>query len=80
MTIFPGPTRTAHARRYSPDNSREEARMLPAVLADKAFVAWQNGRSALIPGFTNKMMALFGHFFPAAASQLMRRLLLEKME
>lgn len=80
MTIFPGPTRTAHARRYSPDNSREEARMLPAVLADKVFVAWQNGRSVLIPGFTNKMMAQLGHFFPAAASQLMRRLLLEKME
>ncbi|GAB4275682.1 MAG: hypothetical protein Kow0080_25320 [Candidatus Promineifilaceae bacterium] len=79
MTLFPGPTRTAHARRYSPDNSREDARMPPAVLADKVFTAWRNGRIVLIPGFTNKVMAQFGHFFPAAASQLMRRLLLEKM-
>jgi len=33
LTVFPGPTRTAHARRYSPDNSREQARMDPDILA-----------------------------------------------
>jgi len=26
LTVYPGPTRTAHARRYSPDNSREARR------------------------------------------------------
>jgi short-subunit dehydrogenase len=37
MTVFPGPTRTAHARRYSPDNSREEKRMVPEELAERIF-------------------------------------------
>ncbi|MCY4352785.1 MAG: SDR family NAD(P)-dependent oxidoreductase, partial [Gemmatimonadetes bacterium] len=36
-TVFPGPTRTAHARRYSPHNTREEKRMPPEKLAHHIF-------------------------------------------
>ncbi|MBL8046704.1 MAG: SDR family NAD(P)-dependent oxidoreductase, partial [Anaerolineales bacterium] len=41
LTVYPGPTRTAHARRYSPDNSRENRRMLPEILATQIYAATQ---------------------------------------
>ena len=48
LTIFPGPTRTEHARRYSPDNSQEGRRMLPAALAAHIWRAQQRQARRLI--------------------------------
>ncbi|NJL34947.1 MAG: SDR family oxidoreductase [Chloroflexaceae bacterium] len=39
LTVYPGPTRTAHARRYSPDNRHEQRRMPPEQLAALIFRA-----------------------------------------
>lgn len=79
MTVFPGPTRTAHARRYSPDNSREEKRMAPEELAERIFLGAEKKRRFLIPGFGNRMVAMIGKWFPGVMEDMMRRVILEKL-
>jgi len=79
LTVFPGPTRTEHARRYSPDNSREGRRMPPEQLAQQILVAVQRRRRTLIPGLGNRVFARFGHWFPHQSEQIMRRIILDKL-
>ncbi len=79
LTVFPGPVRTAHARRYSPDNSREDGRMLPETLADAIFRAEQAGHAHLIPGTQNKVMGGIGHLFPRLLEFGMKKMILEKL-
>lgn len=79
LTVFPGPTRTVHARRYSPDNSREETRMPPERLADLIYDAAENGRSTLIPGLQNRFFAQLGHYWPSLMDRAMRKVILEKL-
>ena len=79
LTVFPGPTRTAHARRYSPDNSREETRMDPQQVAEAIGMAVENGRLQLIPGWQNKLFAQIGHYCPSLMDSAMRKLILEKL-
>ncbi|MFO7539042.1 MAG: SDR family NAD(P)-dependent oxidoreductase [Chloroflexota bacterium] len=79
LTVFPGPTRTAHARRYSPDNSREETRMTPEALAEAIFQADSRRRSHLIPGRQNRLFAQLGHWWPGLMDGAMRKLILEKL-
>ncbi len=79
LTVYPGPTRTAHARRYSPDNRREARRMPPEQLARMVYQSVQSRRPALIPGRANRAIALLGTFFPPATEWLMRRTILEKL-
>ncbi|MEZ4864678.1 MAG: SDR family NAD(P)-dependent oxidoreductase [Caldilineaceae bacterium] len=73
LTVYPGPTRTAHARRYSPNNSREERRMAPERLAQLILASVQKGRRQLIPGINNQAAAWLGRFFPPLIEQVMRR-------
>ena len=80
LTIFPGPTRTEHARRYSPDNSQEGRRMLPATLAAHIWRAQQRRARRLIPGVSNKVLALIGRLAPRLMGAMMRRLLYEKID
>jgi len=80
LTVFPGPTRTAHARRYSPDNGREAKRMDPDELADRVFEALRRRRRRLVPGSGNRLTALFGSLCPTLASRLMRRWILDALE
>ena len=80
LTVFPGPVRTAHARRYSPDNSREDGRMPPETLAAAIFRAEQTGRTRLIPGAVNKLMGAAGHLFPGLLEMGMKKVILEKLE
>lgn len=49
LTVFPGLTRPAHARRYGPDNSREARRMPPEKLAELIYRAVQRRQKVLIP-------------------------------
>lgn len=79
LTIYPGPTRTAHARRYSPDNRRETKRMPPEVLATHIVSAVEAHRRTLIPGATNIGAAVLGRLFPTVAEQIMRRTIYEKL-
>ncbi|MGJ3240848.1 MAG: SDR family NAD(P)-dependent oxidoreductase [Anaerolineae bacterium] len=78
MTVYPGPTRTAHARRYSPDNSRENRRMSADALAEQIVSAMERRQRVLIPGTSNKLFALIGRWFPAITNYAMRKTLLEK--
>jgi len=80
LTVYPGPTRTEHARRHSPDNRREGARMCPHKLAEAIFQARHGGRTWLIPGGVNKMAALLGVLFPKLAERVMRKLIYERFE
>jgi short-subunit dehydrogenase len=80
LTVFPGPTRTEHARRYSPDNSREENRMPPEDVAAAILRGVTDGRSRLIPGTANRMMALAGHLAPRLLELGMKKMILEKFD
>ena len=80
LTVYPGPTRTAHARRYSPDNRREGRRMAPEKLAEGIYTAVQQRRGALIPGPANRLMAVAGYLFPGLLEWSMRKAMLDKLE
>ena len=79
MTVFPGPTRTAHARRYSPDNAREGSRMAPEELAKRIFAAVQKKKRHLVPGFGKRVFAFLGKWYPRMMEDIMRRIILEKL-
>lgn len=79
LTVFPGPTRTAHARRYSPDNSREHRRMAPEAVAEHIFDAVRARKTRLVPGWANRTFALIGHLAPRLTERIMRRTLFEKL-
>ena len=78
MTVFPGPTRTAHARRYSPDNSREEKRMPPEDLAEAILRGIRRRKRLVVPGFGNRTAAILGTWFPRIVERVMRRAMLGK--
>lgn len=80
LTVFPGPTRTAHARRYSPDNTREAARMAPEELARRILAAVAAGRRELVPGMANRAAALAGRWLPSAMERLMVRTILDRLD
>jgi short-subunit dehydrogenase len=76
LTVFPGPTRTAHARRHSPDNRNEQRRMPPEVLAAAIYRAEQRRQRRLVPGLANRIFALLGHLAPAVTEWALRRAIL----
>ena len=80
LTVYPGPTRTAHARRYSPDNSRESRRMSPEQLADLIFQSAKKQRPQLIPGVGNRVFATVGQLAPPLTNRLMKKLMLDSLE
>jgi short-subunit dehydrogenase len=79
LTVFPGPTRTAHARRYSPDNRREHRRMPPEQLARLIAAAVARREQQLIPGAANRLIARIGHIAPAITEYLMRKTIFERL-
>jgi short-subunit dehydrogenase len=79
LTVYPGPTRTAHARRYSPDNRREHRRMPPELLADLIFEALLRRRDTLVPGAGNRLFALAGRWLPGLTEWAMRKTILERL-
>ena len=80
LTVFPGPTRTDHARRYSPDNSREVKRMPPAELAEKILKGMRKKKRRVIPGFRNRAAGFLGTWCPRTAEAIMRRAMLDRTE
>ncbi|NOK59067.1 MAG: SDR family NAD(P)-dependent oxidoreductase [Chloroflexi bacterium AL-W] len=80
LTVYPGPTRTAHARRYSPDNRNEQRRMPPERLADLIYQSVQQRRRVLIPGMGNRIFAIVGRLAPGLVEWVMRRTLFEKLQ
>lgn len=80
LTVYPGPTRTAHANRYSPDNSREDKRMSPDALAELIGEAITKRQRILIPSAANWVFAVLGRVAPKVTDFAMRKTLLEKFE
>jgi short-subunit dehydrogenase len=79
LTVYPGPTRTEHAARYSPDNRNAHRRMDPAHLADRIFVAVTRRQAQLLPGFSARAMAAVGSLAPGLMALIMRRTLYAKL-
>lgn len=79
LTVYPGPTRTAHARRYSPDNRREDKRMPPEQLAATIHLAIQQRRRHLVPGLANRVVAWLGRLWPQPIEAIMRRTLYDRL-
>lgn len=79
LTVFPGPTRTEHARRYSPDNRRESSRMDPDDLAQRILHAMRGGKTVLIPGWGNQLFALAGVIAPSVTERLMKRVIFDRV-
>ncbi len=80
LTVFPGPVRTAHARRHSPDKPAEHRRMSPAAIARQTRLALEQGRSQLVPGAVNQLMASIGRRFPAVAEGFMDRAVFRRLQ
>jgi short-subunit dehydrogenase len=80
LTLFPGPVRTAHAERYSPDNSRAAVRMPPRVLAEKTARALFRRRRTLVPGWKPKVGAALGRLWPGLMEYAMRKMILDKLD
>jgi short-subunit dehydrogenase len=80
LTVYPGPTRTAHARRYSPDNSREARRFPPETVADGIFEAVQKRQSKYIPGVGNKIFAASGKLFPGLMNRAMKKTIYDLLQ
>ncbi len=79
LTVYPGPTRTPHARRYSPDNSNEQKRMPPEDVAE-AIVAGVRARSSVVvPGWGNRLACAFGSLAPRLAERAMKRVIYDKL-
>ena len=79
LTVYPGPTRTPHARRYSPDNSREQSRMPAQRVASEILAAIARRRRILIPGLGNRALARLGRLWPQSMEWAMRRAILDKL-
>lgn len=79
LTVYPGPTRTAHARRYSPDNTKEERRMAPDELAERILGAVRGRRQTLVPGIGNRVFAVLGHLAPGVCERAMKKAILDKL-
>lgn len=79
LTVYPGPVRTMHARRHSPDNRGEHKRMPAEVLAAAIYQAAIKRQRTLIPSLSNKVFALAGHLFPLLTERVMKKSLLDKI-
>jgi short-subunit dehydrogenase len=79
LTVFPGPTRTAHARRYSPNNANEARRMPPEQLAALIAAAVAARKRHLVPGFSNRIFALLGRSFPRVTEAAMRKTIYDRL-
>ena len=79
LTVYPGPTRTPHAHRYSPDNSNESRRMDPAVVAEAIVSAVRSGSSTVVPGWGNRIACVFGSLAPDLADRAMKRVIYDKL-
>ena len=81
-TLFPGPTDTDQARDNAPLGGvevRSENRMDPARVASEVVRALRHRRSLIIPGFANRVMAIFGVLFPGMMRRAVESLLFRKM-
>jgi len=80
LTVYPGPTRTEHARRHSPAGSSEKGRMPPEELAHRVVRAVGRRQRVLVPGMSNSVLAAVGHGLPRLGEWAMKKAILEKLD
>ena len=78
VTVYPGPARTAHARRYSPDNRHEHRRMPPEVIARHVLAAVSSNKRIVIPGLGNRVFAALARIMPKVVETVMCMTILKK--
>lgn len=76
---FPGPLKTEHAERHSPEGADANKRMEPGQAAKLIIADAFNGRKTSIPGGANRAFALIGRMAPTPVTALMRRLIYDKL-
>ena len=72
---FPGPLKTDHAERHSPEGADESRRMDPDRAASLILADALAGKKTSIPGTGNRAFAAIGRIFPKPVTALMRRLI-----
>ena len=77
---FPGPLRTSHAERHSPEGANAEKRMDPDIAAGLIMADTLAGRRQSIPGFGNRLSALAGRLFPRSVTAVMRRVIYQRLK
>ena len=77
--VFPGPTRTAHAERYSPEGSDASKRMSPDAVAKAIERGLRNRRTVIVPGVGARLFALAGSLVPRMTERALRRALYEPL-
>lgn len=80
LTVYPGPIRTDHAERYSPEGSDAKKRMDPAKLATMILKAAASRKKDLWPGMTAQMGLAMGWFSQGLATRAMRRAIYDKLD
>ncbi|MBE2220502.1 MAG: SDR family NAD(P)-dependent oxidoreductase [Anaerolineae bacterium] len=80
LIVYPGPTRTEHARRYSPDNGRESRRLPPEQVAEGIFQAVQTRQTHYIPGVGNQLFAAAGKLFPGLMNRAMKKTIYDPLQ
>ena len=76
---FPGPIRTDHAERHSPNGSNASRRIPPSRMAEKIVAAAMKGKAVYYPGFLAKLARITGGIFPVLVTRRMRRSIFEKL-
>lgn len=82
VTAFcPGPTRTQFQKRSNTENIRENVfAMEPAFAVETAYRGLMKNKRLVVPGFTNKLLALLVRFFPRSLVIRVTRFLEEPKE
>lgn len=77
---FPGPLKTDHAERHSPEGSDDSKRMDPDRAARLMLADALAGKRNSIPGADNRAFAVIGRLFPKPVTAVMRRLIYSRLK
>lgn len=77
---FPGPLKTEHAERHSPEGADDGKRMDPDHAAGLILTDAIAGRKTSIPGAGNRALAVIGRLFPKPVTAAMRRLIYVRLK
>lgn len=80
VSVYPGPTRTPHAARYSPPGSSDRDRMPPEQVARAIVAGLESGARELIPGWRNRLFAAIGRLWPELPRAVLRRTLYPRLQ
>jgi short-subunit dehydrogenase len=77
---FPGPLKTDHAERHSPEGADDSKRMDPDQAARLMLGDALAGKRNSIPGAGNRAFAVIGRLFPKPVTAVMRRLIYSRLK